>query len=51
VERLRQTNEEVRLAVRADKSAPWFRIVFVIDLARGLNIKNLSALTKETGKP
>jgi biopolymer transport protein ExbD len=42
----RQNNQEVRLAVRADKNAPWFRVVFVMDLARELNIKGLSAQTK-----
>ena len=48
--RLRQANEEVRLAVRADKNAPWFRIVFVMDLARELNVKALSAFTKDAAK-
>ena len=46
VNHLRQNNQEVRLAVRADKQAPWFRVVFVLDLARELNIKGLSALTQ-----
>jgi hypothetical protein len=47
---LRQSGEEVSLAVRADKNAPWFKIIFVLDLARELNIKNLSAFAKEAGK-
>jgi biopolymer transport protein ExbD len=50
VAKLRQNGEEVRLAVRADKNSPWSKIVFVLDLARELNIKNLSAFTKEAGK-
>ena len=48
VNNLRQNNKEVRLAVRADKQAPWGKVVFVMDLARELNIKGLSALTKAT---
>jgi biopolymer transport protein ExbD len=51
VGRLRQAGEEVRLALRADKNAPWSKIVYVLDLARELDIKNLSAFTKEAGKP
>jgi biopolymer transport protein ExbD len=50
VQKLRQSGEEVSLAVRADKNAPWFKIIFVLDLARELNIKNLSAFAKEAGK-
>jgi biopolymer transport protein ExbD len=48
VNNLRQNHQEVRLAVRADKNAPWGKVVFVMDLARELNIKGLSALTKAT---
>lgn len=48
VNQRRQQQKEVRLAVRADKNAPWFRMVFVMDLARELDIKGLSALTRET---
>jgi biopolymer transport protein ExbD len=44
----RQNNQDVRLAVRADKNAPWGKVVFVMDLARELNIKGLSALTRST---
>jgi biopolymer transport protein ExbD len=51
VQKLRQNKQEVRLALRADKSAPWFKVVFVMDLARELRIQGLSALTKEQGKP
>jgi biopolymer transport protein ExbD len=50
VDKTRKAGEEVRLAVRADKNAPWSKIIFVLDLARELNIKNLSAFTKEAGK-
>jgi biopolymer transport protein ExbD len=46
--RQKNKDKEVRLAVRADKNAPWGKVVFVMDLARELNIKGLSALTKAT---
>ncbi len=42
---------DVKLAIRADKKAPWFRIVNVMDLAKEMRIKNLSAFTKDTAKP
>jgi biopolymer transport protein ExbD len=42
---------EVKLAVRADKNAPWGRIVQVMDIAKQANIKIMSAYTKEAGKP
>jgi len=48
VEARRQKQKEVKLAIRADKQAPWGKVVFVMDLARELNIKGLSALTKAT---
>jgi len=48
VNQKRQQHEDVRLAVRADKNAPWGKMVFVMDLARALDIKGMSALTKET---
>jgi biopolymer transport protein ExbD len=51
VNKLRQNGEEVYLAVRGDKNAPWSKIIEVLDIARELNIKNLSAFTKESGKP
>lgn len=44
----RQNKQEVRLAVSADENAPWGKVVFVMDLARELKIKGLSALTKPT---
>jgi len=42
---------EVKLAVRADKNAPWESIVRVMDFAREAKIKNLAAFTKEAAKP
>ncbi len=44
-------NPDVKLAIRADKKAPWFRIVNVMDAAKEAKIKNLSAFTKDAGKP
>ena len=46
--RQKNKDKEVRLAVRADENAPWGKVVFVMDLARELKIKGLSALTKPT---
>ena len=45
-----QAKGEVRLAIRADKSAHWERIVQVMDVAKEANLKILSAYTKEAGK-
>ena len=50
-EKARATGQEVKLAVRADKQAPWGKIVSVMDLAKQANIKLMSAYTKEAGKP
>jgi biopolymer transport protein ExbD len=44
-------NPELKLAVNADKNAPWYRMVNVMDIAKELKIKSVSAFTKETGKP
>jgi biopolymer transport protein ExbD len=44
-------NAKVKLAVRADKDAPWGRMVEVMDAAKAANIRDISAYTKETGKP
>ncbi len=44
-------NAEVKLAIRADKKAPWASIVTVMDLAKEANIKALSAFTKDAVKP
>ena len=53
-ERLRaeaRKNPQLKLAVRADKNAPWGKIVAVMDAASAAHIKILSAFTKEAGKP
>ncbi len=42
---------DLKLAIRADKKAPWFRIVNVMDLAKEAKIKTLSAFTKDAAKP
>jgi biopolymer transport protein ExbD len=44
-------NPELRLAVSADKNAPWGQIVKVMDIAKEAKIKSLNAFTKETTKP
>ncbi len=44
-------NPNLKLAVRADKSAPWGQMVKVMDAAHAANITNMSAFTKEAGKP
>jgi biopolymer transport protein ExbD len=44
-------NPDVKLAIRADKKAPWFRIVNVMDAAKEAKVKNLSAFTKDAAKP
>ena len=41
----------LKLAIRADRKAPWFRIVNVMDIARDGKIKTLSAFTKTSAKP
>jgi biopolymer transport protein ExbD len=50
-EKARAANQEVKLAVRADKNASWGRMVQVMDIAREANIKIMSAYTKEAAKP
>jgi biopolymer transport protein ExbD len=42
---------DLKVAIRADKKAPWESIVKVMDIAREAKIKTLSAVTKETAKP
>ena len=42
---------ELKLAIRADKNAPWFRVVNVMDLAKEANVKTLSAFTRDAAKP
>ena len=41
---------DAKLAIRADKAAPWKSIVDVMDLAKEAKIKNLSAFTKDAAK-
>jgi len=41
----------VKLAIRADKNAPWGKIVSLMDLAKEANVKTLSAFTKDAAKP
>jgi biopolymer transport protein ExbD len=38
-------NPQLRLAINADKNAPWYRIVNVMDIAKELKIKSVSATT------
>ena len=47
-------NPQVKLAINADRYAPFYRIVNVMDIARDLKIKSVSAATtaaKDTAKP
>jgi biopolymer transport protein ExbD len=46
-----QKDPQTKLAVRADKNAPWGQIVSVMDAASAAHIKILSAFTKQAGKP
>jgi biopolymer transport protein ExbD len=39
-------NAQLKLAVNADKNAPWGQIVKVMDAAKAANIKTISAFTK-----
>jgi biopolymer transport protein ExbD len=43
-------NPNAKLAVRADKNAPWGQVVAVMDAAKAAHIKLMSAFTKEPGK-
>jgi biopolymer transport protein ExbD len=47
-------NPQVKLAINADRYAPFYRIVNVMDIARDLKIKSVSAATtaaKDAEKP
>jgi biopolymer transport protein ExbD len=44
-------NPKLKLAVRADQNAPWGRLVAVMDAAKAAKITDISAYTKEAGKP
>jgi len=42
---------ELKLAIAADKSAPFGEIIKVMDVAKEAHIKIVNAFTKEPGKP
>lgn len=44
-------NPQLKLAISADKAAPWGQIVKVMDVAKEAQIKIVNAFTKEAGKP
>ena len=45
------TNQELRLAISADKSAPFGQIVRVMDAAKEAKIRMVNAFTREPAKP
>ena len=45
-----EKNPNLKLAVRADKNAPWGKIVSVMDAASAAHIKILNAFIKPTGQ-
>jgi biopolymer transport protein ExbD len=58
IERLRaelaamaEGNPELKLAISADKSAPFGQIVRIMDAAKEAKVKMVNAFTKEAGKP
>jgi biopolymer transport protein ExbD len=58
IERLREElvaavakTPDLRLALSADKAAPFGQIVKVMDAAKEANIKMVNAFTKESGRP
>ena len=50
LERRVSKKPELRLAINADKAAPWGQIVKVMDAAKAANIRAVNAFTKEAGK-
>jgi biopolymer transport protein ExbD len=44
-------NPQLHLTINADRNAPFYRIVGVMDIAKKLKIKSVSASTKDSGKP
>ena len=50
LERRVSKKPDLRLAINADKAAPWGQIVKVMDAAKAANIKAVNAFTKEAGK-
>jgi biopolymer transport protein ExbD len=49
-EKARAENKELKLAIHADKNAPWGKVVQVMDIAKEANIKILTASTKPDSK-
>lgn len=49
VTRARQ-NPDLRLAINADKAAPFGQVVLVMDAAKAANIKMVNAFTKQAGQ-
>ena len=47
---LAEKNPELRLAISADKTAPWGQIVKVMDAAKEAKIRMVNAFTKEAAK-
>ena len=48
---LAEKNPQLKLAISADKDAPFGQIVKVMDVAKEAKIKTINAFTKETAKP
>jgi biopolymer transport protein ExbD len=46
-----ENNPEIKMAISADKMAPFGQIVKVMDAAKEAKIKMVNAFTKEAGKP
>jgi len=44
-------NPQLELIINADRNAPFYRIVGVMDLAKKLKIKSVKASTKDSSKP
>jgi biopolymer transport protein ExbD len=44
-------NPQLHLVINADRNAPFYRIVGVMDFAKKLKIKSVSASTKDSSKP
>ncbi len=43
-------NPDLKIAIEADKGAPWGQVVKVIDLSKEVKIKMINFYTKEAGK-
>ncbi len=44
-------NPQLKIAISADKNAPFGQIVKIMDAAKEANIRMVNAFTKEAGKP